>query len=67
MAPVQVNVITLPYLFILCGGDVCECILPYMPARVCVCACVCVCVCECDIIVYACAFTQKDISISSEY
>lgn len=29
--------------------------------------CVCVYVCARAVIVYACAFTQKDISISSEY
>lgn len=65
LATDQENVITLLYLFIYCGGNVCECMR--VCAQACMCVCVCVCVGEWYVIVYVCVLSRKDISISSEY
>lgn len=59
LATDQENVITLLYLFIYCGGNVCECMRARMYA--------CVCAGEWYVIVYVCVLTHKDISISTEY
>lgn len=61
LATDQENVITRLYLFIYCGGSVCE------RMRACMNVCVWVCAGEWYVIVYVCVLTHKDISISSEY
>lgn len=65
LASDQVNVITLLYLFIYCGGNVCGCMRACM--HVCVRERVWACAGEWYVIVYVCELSHKDISISSEY